>query len=375
MIISDESADFGLERLQRNVPDSRKYCRRRTLRPVQRSPVVQTVNAGRFTIETPHPQFTAVLAGMFLALTIGTIVRRFALRGKPDDLVRARLGSLEVWWVMAILLTIALIIGRGGIAVLLGILSTLGFREFVQLTGAAKTGRLTMILAFGLIPLTFLWLWLGWWDTFVVGLPLLGLLVLAAARVLGDWPQGFVKSAASLFWGLMLIVYCPAHVMLPYSLPESATAPVGAAGLVLYLLLLTEGNDIAQALVGRKFGKHKATPAVSPGKSWEGLIGGIVITSILAILLAPWLTKFPGGQMISTGWGEVTIPILWPLLAGLLISLAGFVGDITFSAVKRDVGVKDSGRLLPGQGGILDRIDSLTFTAPLFAYYVKWILT
>jgi phosphatidate cytidylyltransferase len=97
---------------------------------------------------------------------------------------------------------------------------------------------------------------------------------------------------------------------------------------------------------------------VSPGKTTEGLVGGVATTLALALALAPWLTPFTRPQAVA---------------AGLIIGVGGFVGDVVVSALKRDLGIKDSGTLLPGHGGILDRIDSLTYTAPLF-FHLVWYL-
>jgi phosphatidate cytidylyltransferase len=129
-------------------------------------------------------------------------------------------------------------------------------------------------------------------------------------------------------------------------------------------------NDIAQALVGRKIGRRHITPRLSPHKTWEGFLGGVLTSVVLGTLLAPWLTPF-ADKSPDIGWLP---PPAWGALAGGLIAAAGFLGDINMSAVKRQSGVKDSGTLLPGQGGVLDRIDSLTFTAPCFLYYLKAVI-
>ena len=138
-------------------------------------------------------------------------------------------------------------------------------------------------------------------------------------------------------------------------------------------MLLTESNDIAQALWGRQLGRHKVTPQVSPHKTWEGLLLGISTTVLLAIALAPLLTPLHAGPSRESLRVELGFPVVWSALAGVAIAVSGFFGDITMSAVKRDVGIKDSSSLLPGQGGMLDRIDSLTFTAPVFFYFVYWL--
>ena len=97
---------------------------------------------------------------------------------------------------------------------------------------------------------------------------------------------------------------------------------------------------------------------VSPGKTVGGFLGGVATTTLIAWLAAPYLTPLVGWQ---------------PIAAGLIIGIGGFVGDVTISALKRDIGIKDSGSLIPGHGGILDRVDSLTYTAPLFFHFVYYL--
>ena len=129
---------------------------------------------------------------------------------------------------------------------------------------------------------------------------------------------------------------------------------------MLYLVVLTQANDVAQYIWGRMFGRAKITPTVSPKKTWTGFLGGVATTTLLATAAGPWLT--PMDHLQSA-------------IAGLVIGIGGFFGDINLSALKRDLGIKDTGSLLPGHGGILDRVDSLTYTAPLFFHYVYYLFT
>jgi phosphatidate cytidylyltransferase len=199
-------------------------------------------------------------------------------------------------------------------------------------------------------------------------------LLLTLRMVLMREPHGVLHMTGILQGGMMILVFCLSHVAFLLSLSPDPNPAGGAIGLFLYLLLLTEFNDIAQAIWGRALGKHTVIREVSPSKSWEGLVGAVVCTTILAVLLAPVLTPLASTpQLLDV---EVDVPFYlspWAALAGLLIGIGGFFGDITMSAVKRDIGVKDSGTMLPGQGGVLDRIDSLTFTAPLFFHYVHFL--
>src|SRR5690606_15731572 len=126
---------------------------------------------------------------------------------------------------------------------------------------------------------------------------------------------------------------------------------------LLYLVFLTQFNDVAQYTWGRLFGRRPIVPVVSPKKTWEGFLGGLLTTTVAAVLVAPLVTPFDWQQAAASG---------------LMIAAAGFIGDVTVSAVKRDLGVKDTGSLIPGHGGIMDRIDSLTFTAPLFFHFVRY---
>jgi phosphatidate cytidylyltransferase len=129
------------------------------------------------------------------------------------------------------------------------------------------------------------------------------------------------------------------------------------AALLLFVVLLTELNDVAQYVFGRTLGRRKIIESVSPKKTAEGLVGGALTTTALSVALAPYLTPLTRGDSVAVG---------------LMIGFGGFLGDVTISAVKRDIGVKDSGTLIPGHGGILDRIDSLLFTGPLFFHFMAY---
>ena len=199
----------------------------------------------------------------------------------------------------------------------------------------------------------------------------MGLLLLLAARlVVRGKTTDYLATAGSLYWGVMLTVVCLSFAPMLLLLREESNSVAGPAGWFLYLVLLTQINDIAQALWGRAIGRHKITPIVSPNKTWEGFLLGMLTTIVLAVLLAGLLTRLAAPLPFRIAGQAISIPYLPALGAGLVISIAGFVGDINMSAVKRDLGVKDSGNLLPGQGGVLDRVDSLTFAAPAFFFYV-----
>jgi phosphatidate cytidylyltransferase len=145
-------------------------------------------------------------------------------------------------------------------------------------------------------------------------------------------------------------VLCGVLTLLP-SLAAVVAIRAVSPWYLLMLLLLTVSADIGAYFAGRAFGKHKLAPLVSPGKTWEGVVGGMALAAVVALIEDHWLTAVPAG--------------LYVILALVLVALS-IVGDLSESLFKRQAGVKDSGSLFPGHGGVLDRVDSLTAAAPLY---------
>ena len=134
----------------------------------------------------------------------------------------------------------------------------------------------------------------------------------------------------------------------------------GGRNWVFFALLTIFASDIAALFVGRALGRHRLAPRISPSKTWEGAIGGIFGAIILSLFFT---LSTPLG--LPLGYGQA-------VLLGLLVSVFGQLGDLTESLLKRNMGVKDSGKLMPGHGGMLDRIDSVVFTGIVVYYYVLW---
>lgn len=313
-----------------------------------------------------------ILTGVFAALSAGSLARLVSLRGKPKELVRQRVGSLGTWWVVVPLFASAVLLGQMAVAVLFVLIGDLALREYARLIPASARDRTLERIAPIAVPIHYALICLGGTELAIGFIPIVMLIVFSLSRTLVGRTTDFTSAVSAWCWGLLLLVYAPSHAVMLWSLPESWCAEIGPVGWFVYLLILTEMNDIAQAFFGRHWGKRRIVPAVSPFKTWTGLIGGVLTTITLAVVLAPVLTPFEltpevNHQLITPGW-------LHAVAAGLLIAVMGFLGDINLSAVKRDAGVKDSGTLLPGQGGVLDRFDSLTFTAPAFYCFVLWTM-
>ncbi|MCP8898608.1 phosphatidate cytidylyltransferase [Gilvimarinus xylanilyticus] len=165
------------------------------------------------------------------------------------------------------------------------------------------------------------------------------------------WVQGYPSSA--LLWGRRVMrALMGFFVLIPtWAAFSYVRSHDSGAWLVLLIVAVVAAADIGGYFVGRKFGRHKLAPNVSPGKTWEGFLGGVAANAIVGAVL--WL---------------LTGNALWAVIALVITtSLASVLGDLLESMVKRERGIKDSSSLLPGHGGVLDRVDSLTAAAPVFA--------
>jgi phosphatidate cytidylyltransferase len=304
-----------------------------------------------------EPPMIWSLGGLYLLLIIASVIANLLKMQQPEkhaELV-ARVNS---WWVMILIFSLAIIISTQLAIILFALISFLALKEYLAMITTRRADRRVVFWAFLAIPLQFYWVAIGWYGMFIIFIPVYLSLLIPARMVLIGETQGFLKAAGTLHWGLMMTVFSVSHAAYLLALPDNPAAPAGGAGLLFYLVFLSQFNDVAQYTWGKLFGKHPVVPKVSPKKTVEGLLGGVLTTTLIGWLIAPFLTPL-------SGW--------WAVLAGLIIGLSGFFGDVVISAVKRDIGVKDSGNLIPGHGGIMDRIDSLTFTAPLFFHYLYYL--
>lgn len=290
-----------------------------------------------------------VLGGILGILVAATAVAWFLRRRGPAEKHAELVARIRSWWIMAGVFGLAIAIDPRLSIGFFAFVSFLALKEYLSLIPTRRADRRVLFWAYLSIPFQYYWIYRGWYGMFIVFIPVWVMLLLSARMVLIGETKDFLRAVGTLQWGLMLMVFSISH--------QAYLLVLGGAGLVLYLVVLTQLNDVAQYIWGKSLGRHRITPTVSPGKTVEGLLGGIVTTTVLALLLAPWLTPLDR-------WDSVA--------AGCMISTGGFLGDVTISALKRDLGVKDSGQLIPGHGGILDRIDSLTYTAPLFFHFVRF---
>lgn len=305
----------------------------------------------------PPSNVLRVLAGVYVLLAVASVTVRGLRRKRGAERTAELAARIRTWWVMVAVFTAAVALGRTASICFLAFVSFLALKEYLSLVPTRRADRRVLLWAYLAIPVQFLWVAREWYGMFIVFIPVYVFLFLPMRMITIGETAGFLRAAGTLHWGLMTTVFSISHAAFLLVLPESGNPGAGGAGWLLFLVLLTQTNDVAQYVWGKRLGKRPVVPKVSPKKTVEGLVGGVATTMVLALLLAPVLTAFT-----------------WPraLAAGLILGLGGFVGDVTISALKRDLGVKDSGSLLPGHGGILDRVDSLTYTAPLFFHFVRY---
>ncbi|WP_454691946.1 phosphatidate cytidylyltransferase [Achromobacter aloeverae] len=297
--------------------------------------------------------------GVLVLLVIASVVSLSLKRARPAKNYTELRQRVRTWWWIAGIFALALCMHPKGAIVLMAVVSFLAFKEYLSLLTTRRADHVVLLWAYLAIPLQYWWVWLDWYGMFIIFIPVYLFLFLPMRMVMVGETRGFLHSAGTLHWGMMTTVFSLSHIAFLVNLPDlHGPRPLTGGMYVFYLLLLTQLNDVAQYIWGKCIGRHKVIPKVSPNKTVEGLLGGVLTTTLLAWLLAPWFTPFTPLEAV---------------LVGLLIGLGGFIGDVVMSAVKRDIGVKDASSMLPGHGGILDRLDSLTYTAPLF-FHVLYFL-
>ncbi|HEU5291540.1 MAG TPA: phosphatidate cytidylyltransferase [Cyclobacteriaceae bacterium] len=276
---------------------------------------------------------------------------------KPQANLSELKSRTRSWWVMATMVLAATLISTNISYIATALLSFTAFRELYSVLGFRESDRRAIFWAYVSIPIQYYLAYIGWYGAFIIFIPIVMFLFLPLRLVLKGNTDGIIKSMSSLQWILMLTVFGLSHMAYLLSLPELPGFSSGGRGLLLFLVFLTEINDVMQFTWGKLLGKHKIVPKVSPNKTWEGFVGGIISTTIIGYFLG-FLTPLSDYQV---------------LLISFMIAVSGFVGDIVMSSVKRDIGVKDMSTAIPGHGGILDRIDSLAYTTPVFFHLVYYI--
>jgi phosphatidate cytidylyltransferase len=301
-----------------------------------------------------------LFGGVGALLVVASIVGFYLSRRVKSDSARATIENLNdrvrAWWVMVAIFAVAFWFGKIVTLVLFALTSFYCLREFITLTPTRATDHRSVAAAFYLfLPLQYYLIGIAWQSLFSIAIPVYAFLLLPVLSVVKGDTVDFLQRTSKIQWGLMLTVYCVSHApaLLLLKIPNFEG---GNVLLLFFLLTVVQISDVLQYVFGKLFGRHKVAPNVSPSKTWEGLIGGgLSATAVGAGLW--WITPFTPLQAATISF---------------VIVAAGFCGGLVLSAVKRSMGAKDWGAMIEGHGGALDRMDSVSFAAPIFFHLTNY---
>ncbi|GJH42383.1 protein YnbB [Pasteurella canis] len=300
--------------------------------------------------------FWGLIFTLIIASSIGYALKWKVGFSTPHTVIDNLNARINAWWVMILIIFTAAFMGFYGVIALFFLISFMALREFLSLIYIRRGDHLALAACFYVIlPVQYYFIAIDWFSMFTIFIPVYAFLFLPIlSALLGD-ASHFLDRSTKVQWAIMISVFCISHI------PAILTLDIaGFEGkhllLMIFLILVVQASDVLQYVWGKLFGKHKIAPTLSPSKTVEGFVGGVISASILGGLLY-WLTPFTPIQAI---------------LISLLICLMGFLGGLVMSAIKRSMGVKDWGNMISGHGGMLDRMDSLCFAAPIFFHVVRY---
>jgi phosphatidate cytidylyltransferase len=300
-----------------------------------------------------------VLGLLVFASIVGYILRLKTTSETGREVVLNLNARIKAWWIMAIIFLLAVATGGIGSLILFGLTSFLALREYITLTPTQRADHRVLFWAFFVItPLQYILIGIRWYGLFSIFIPVYVYLLIPIRSVVeGDF-KDFLARNAKIQWGLMVCVYFVSYAPALLSLKIPGYERQNA-NLLFFLVGVVQVSDVLQYVCGKCFGRHPIAPKISPHKTVEGFAGGVACAVLIGTLLW-WITPFRPWQSA---------------LMSLIITLLGFCGGLVMSAIKRDRGVKDYGSTIPGHGGIMDRIDSLCFAAPIFFHLTRYFFT
>ncbi len=260
------------------------------------------------------------------------------------------------WLVIVPLLVGAIFLGRAATILFVTLVSIFGFKEYARATGLYRDWVMTTVVYLGIVAVGVVSFVPdpqlgrpGWYGLFAI-LPAYVIAAILLVPIVRNRSQGQLQTIALALLGFLYIGWMLGHT----SFLANANH---AYGYLLYLIFAVELNDVAAFTFGKLFGRHPLRSNISPKKTWEGSLGALAVS-----LALPWLMRFSFPHFSA----------LELVLTGLIVGIAGQLGDLSISVIKRDLGIKDMGAVLEGHGGILDRVDSLIYVAPLFFHMIRW---
>ena len=300
--------------------------------------------------------FAGLGAVLLSASLIAALLKWRVAQGQPHGVIDNLRARVNAWWVMVVVIGLAFAFGKGGVVLLFFFISFYALREFMTLAYTRSGDHAAIAMAFFIgLPVQYFLVWIDWYGLYSIFIPVYAFLVLPILAALSGDTKRFLERTSKVQWGLMVCVYCISHV------PALLTLEIpGYEGrnllLIAFLLLVVQGSDVLQYVWGKLAGRHLVAPSLSPSKTMEGLVGGVLSATALGAALA-WITPM---RVWQAG------------LMALVICLMGFLGGLVMSAIKRDRGVKDWGTMIEGHGGMLDRLDSVVFAAPIYFHALRY---
>lgn len=308
-------------------------------------------------------KFYLLIGGIATLLIVASIIGRvLRLRVKSEGgiaVIDNLIARTRAWWSMVAIFAVAFILGKNATIVLFAFISFFALREFITLTPTRIGDHRALSLAFFvLIPVQYWLIGIHWYALFTIFIPVYGFLLLPSLSALAQDTENFLERSAKIQWGVMVAIYCISHA--PALLLLDIPGYAGQNALLLfYLMLIVQISDVLQYVFGKLFGKTKVAPVVSPSKTVEGFIGGAASATAIGGAMW-WITPFTPLQSAAMAF---------------VIVLMGFLGGLTLSAVKRSLGAKDWGTMIKGHGGMMDRMDSVVFAAPIFFHLTRYFYT
>jgi phosphatidate cytidylyltransferase len=345
-----------------------------------------------------------LVAGVLVLLGVATGVVRMLRNREGSGLDAAIVETFRLrvraWWVLFSILAAALLMpGPWATVTLFWLISFWALREFITLTPTRPGDHRTLFWVFFLLtPLQFVLVGLGWYGLYSILIPVYAFLFIPARIAMAGDYKRFLERTAKIEAGLLICVYCLSYAPALLTLtseagaatqgvsrnanpndsgqpanPDSGTPPAppqneapqvsgySGAALLVFFVLIVQLSDALQYIWAQIPSRHVIVPTINSTKTWEGLLGGTASVTLIGAALW-WATPFQGWD-----WWKAAV-------LSAVIAVMGFAGSLTLSAVKRDRGVKDYGTLVEGHGGVLDRIDSICFAAPVFFHLTRWWL-
>ncbi|MBD9646833.1 phosphatidate cytidylyltransferase [Ensifer sp. ENS09] len=298
---------------------------------------------------------------LVLASSVGYVLKQKLSPDGSNGAIENLNARIKAWWAMVVLIAIAFVAGRVGVLLLFAFCSFAALREFITLINTRRGDHWAIAAAFFVVlPINYFLLWAEQYGIYSIFVPVYAFLLMPIVAVLRGDTRDFLVRISEVQWALMICVFCASHVpaLLTLQIPGYEGRNVL---LIAFLVIVVQSSDVLQYVWGKLFGKTKIAPTLSPSKTVEGFVGGVASATLIGASLW-WITPFTPAQAA---------------LMSLIITLMGFFGGLVMSAIKRDRGVKDWGHLIEGHGGLIDRLDSVVFSAPIFFHLTRywWSLT